>query len=290
MSNLVTRPKIDVSVIVAVHNGAATIRKCIESVLDQEGCSVELVIVDAMSDDQTDEIVGSYGDRIYTYIREPDHGISDAWNKSIVVARGTWCLFLGADDYFLHSSALVELLNRTRGSVRPPVIVAGAVQIVSEDQIYVVRPPSSGVASHVRRGKMLPHQAMLHNLDALKTVGGFDSSLKVVGDFDATLKLLTMGECIIDNGVHTAMRSGGLSNSDDPKLRRQVEREWAHVIAQHSGYLNSRLALGKHRARRLVGVVIENLLICMIGARRGGHVTLRLRQMLGLRERLNSRM
>lgn len=284
-----TEQEVDVSVIVAVRNGARTIGQCIDSVLAQEGCRVELIIVDAMSDDRTDEIVESYGNRIATYIREPDCGISDAWNKALGVARGGWCLFLGSDDYFLHPRALSALLNGTNGAGASPVIVVGAVRMIAQTYDYVVRPPNKNLVSRVRSGKMLPHQAMLHNLEALRSCGGFNTALKVAGDFDATLRLLAVGECVVDHGVHTAMRCGGFSNSSDPKLRRQFENEWAHVIAQHSGYLSSRLALVQLRSRRLAGIVVESSLISILGDIRGGHATLRIRRVLGLRERLNSR-
>lgn len=289
VSKSVSEPRIDVSVIVAVRNGAATIGQCIDSVLSQEGCSVELIIVDAMSDDRTEEIVAAYGNRVATYIREPDRGISDAWNKALVIARGGWCLFLGADDYFLHSGALRALLSGTKGSATPPVIVVGAVQMVAENQEFILRPPSRNLASRVRLGRMLPHQAMLTNVDALRSAGGFDSSLVVAGDFDATLKMLSMGECVVDSGVHTAMRSGGLSSSADRRLRLQSENELARVIAQRSGFLVSRLVLAKLRSRRLAGIMVEKLLLSILGDRRGSHTTLRLRRMLALRERLHSK-
>lgn len=284
-----TEQVLDVSVIVAVRNGAPTIGQCIDSVLAQEGCSVELIIVDAMSDDGTEETVESYGDRIATYVREPDCGISDAWNKALVVARGSWCLFLGSDDYFLHSGALSALVNGTKSAAPYPVIVVGAVQMIAETYDYVIRPPNRNLVARVRSGKMLPHQAMLHNLEALRSCGGFNAALKTAGDFDATVRLLFIGDCVVVGGIHTAMRSGGLSNSNDPIARRQFENEWAHVIAQYDGYLRSRLALVQLRSRRLAGVFVESLLISFLGDFRGVHATLRIRRVLGLRERLNSR-
>lgn len=68
----------DVSVIVAVRNGASTLSQCIDSVLAQTGCTVALIVVDGMSTDATAEIVSGYGDRVTYSIREPDVGIYDA--------------------------------------------------------------------------------------------------------------------------------------------------------------------------------------------------------------------
>jgi len=63
--------------------------------------NVEHVIVDGDSTDGTTDFLREYNDKIACWLSEPDKGIYDAMNKAIGFARGSWILFLGADDTLL---------------------------------------------------------------------------------------------------------------------------------------------------------------------------------------------
>ena len=58
-------------------------------------------MIDGGSTDGTVDVLRRYDDRIALWKSEPDHGVYDAWNKSLREAHGEWICFLGADDEFL---------------------------------------------------------------------------------------------------------------------------------------------------------------------------------------------
>lgn len=87
------------SVIIAVYNGAATIRRAIDSVLAQTYAPSQLIVVDDGSSDGTAEAVRSYGDRV-RYIYHANAGVSAARNRGAEVASGDWLAFLDADDVY----------------------------------------------------------------------------------------------------------------------------------------------------------------------------------------------
>jgi glycosyltransferase involved in cell wall biosynthesis len=87
------------SVIVAVHNGAATIARAVESVLTQTIPPVELVIIDDGSTDDTAEVISRFGDRV-RYHYQPQAGVSAARNQGVSLAEGDWLTFLDADDWY----------------------------------------------------------------------------------------------------------------------------------------------------------------------------------------------
>ena len=89
----------NISVIIAVYNGAATIRRAIESVLLQTYAACELIIVDDGSTDCTASVVTEFGDRI-TYIHQPNAGVSAARNAGAERAGSDWLAFLDADDWY----------------------------------------------------------------------------------------------------------------------------------------------------------------------------------------------
>jgi glycosyltransferase involved in cell wall biosynthesis len=81
-------------------NGAATLSSTLESVRDQGyGGEVEHVVVDGGSTDGTLDILASAPD--VRYVSEPDHGLSDAVNKGIRMARNDVVGWLNADDIYL---------------------------------------------------------------------------------------------------------------------------------------------------------------------------------------------
>ena len=277
---------VDVSVIVAVRNGAATLAQCIESVLRQEGCEVELIIVDAMSDDGTQEIIESYGDRVAIYIREPDRGIYDAWNKALAVTRGEWCAFLGADDYFLSESALAALLGAAREPGEPPVFVHGGLLRVGAVDEYVMHPDPSDALSFLRSGHMLPHPGSLHSVTALRAIGGFDDSFRIAGDMHAVLRMLHHGSGRRADAVVTAMRVGGVSSMWSSQRERHRER-WRILTAELGRFAALRPTLQPFLLERL-GYLVEVALVGVCGRRRGASLVLALRRRFGQAPKLHT--
>ena len=91
--------KVNFSVIIAVYNGAATIARAIDSILNQTQKAHEIIIVDDGSTDSTAEIVQQYADRV-RYIYQENAGVSAARNNGVKHATGNWLAFLDADDWY----------------------------------------------------------------------------------------------------------------------------------------------------------------------------------------------
>lgn len=90
-----------VSVIIPTYNRSSLLRHTIESVLSQTYPSVEIIVVDDASTDDTPAVVKSYGDRVI-YIREPvNNGGDTVCFSGLKVASGKYINFLDHDDLFL---------------------------------------------------------------------------------------------------------------------------------------------------------------------------------------------
>ena len=273
------RSPFDVSVIVAVRNGAETLAQCIESVLGQTGCTVELLVVDGMSTDGTQGVIRLYADRIATYIREPDGGIYDAWNKALGVARGEWCAFLGADDHFSGDDSLAALLRTAREPGPVPVFVHGGILRVGGPEDFAVHPDPVDPRAFLRSGRMLPHQGFLHRVEALRAIGGFDTSYRILGDFDAALKLADIGGIRRCPEIVTHMRIGGLSNRWSTS--RAIAREKFRALHSSVGL---RVAVRHHLVTRwpqVAGRAVEQTVLRIFGRSRGIALLLNLRRRIG---------
>lgn len=92
---------IDVSFIVAARDVAPFIAEAIGSALRQEGCSIEVVVVDDASRDATASIVADLAreDPRVRLLRLPEsRGASAARNVAMAAACGTWIAVLDGDD------------------------------------------------------------------------------------------------------------------------------------------------------------------------------------------------
>lgn len=93
-----SQPPRDVSVIIPACNAARFIREAIDSVFQQVGPTVEVIVVDNRSTDHTREVVKeAYGDSVLL-TSEPTPGCASARNTGIQLATGRYIALLDADD------------------------------------------------------------------------------------------------------------------------------------------------------------------------------------------------
>lgn len=104
----------DVSVVIAAFNAADTIERAIESALSQINVSVEVIVADDCSSDDTRERVSAIRDpRVKLIALEHNKGPGGARNAAIAAARGRWIAVLDSDDIF-KPMRLFRLLERAK--------------------------------------------------------------------------------------------------------------------------------------------------------------------------------
>lgn len=94
------------SVIVPVYNVEKYLPQCVDSIVIQKGCDLEVILVDDGSTDGSGRICDDYADR-YGYvhvIHKENGGLSDARNVGVNAAAGDYILFVDSDDYIVADS------------------------------------------------------------------------------------------------------------------------------------------------------------------------------------------
>jgi glycosyltransferase involved in cell wall biosynthesis len=109
---------IRVSVVIPVYNAERTIGRAINSVLDQDFDSREIIVVDDGSTDSSAAIVEAYGDHVRIF-RQANRGAAAARNAGARAAAGEYLAFLDADDEWLPGKlrACVDVLDAAPGAV-----------------------------------------------------------------------------------------------------------------------------------------------------------------------------
>lgn len=97
-----------VSVIIPTYNRGYCVKEAIESVLSQTFQDFELIVVDDGSNDNTAEIISSYGERV-KYVLQENAGVSEARNRGIREAQGKWLAFLDSDDLWVPEKLKIQI-------------------------------------------------------------------------------------------------------------------------------------------------------------------------------------
>lgn len=83
-----------------VFNAQNTVERSINSVLGQKFKTIEYIIIDGASTDDTCKIINDYWGNIDVFISERDKGIYDAMNKGIALATDDAIGIINAADFF----------------------------------------------------------------------------------------------------------------------------------------------------------------------------------------------
>lgn len=143
-----------VSVVITCYNHGKYLAEAIESVLSQTYKSVEIVVVDDGSIDNTKEVAKRYPGVKYVY--QKNQGLSAARNTGIDHSSGEYIVFLDADDWFLPGALKtnVEYLKRDPGIA----FVSGSYEMVYIHNPYtglVENPNAQYEERHVRKAEKI---------------------------------------------------------------------------------------------------------------------------------------
>ena len=88
-----------ISVIIPAYNAAGTICRAVDSVLNQRGAELQVIVVDDGSKDNLPIVLEKYGDAI-KLISIENGGVANARNVGLSNADGDFVMFLDADDEY----------------------------------------------------------------------------------------------------------------------------------------------------------------------------------------------
>ncbi|EKT59806.1 MULTISPECIES: glycosyltransferase family 2 protein [Providencia] len=169
-----------ISIIIPTFNSEKTLQETLNSIFKQKDVSVEVIIIDAVSTDNTLKIISYNRDRITTAISEPDKGIYDAMNKGINSSTGNWLFFLGSDDQFSDENILCEMLKANKDLQSK--LIFGNMKYSSGKKI------TCDFSYKVLFSNKLFHQACLYHKDIFKEYR-YDINNRIASDYDLSLKL-----------------------------------------------------------------------------------------------------
>jgi glycosyltransferase involved in cell wall biosynthesis len=199
-----------VSVVVPAYNGSRTILQCISSILSQEYCPIELIVVDDGSKDETGLLVkkfietSKFSGQFTLITHEMNLGLSRSLNDAIKQAHTGFLLILHQDCEFIKNDWVERALLRMEDK-RIAVVTGYYGLSDTNDETFIKR--TFGVLRkqfHSRPNISCEEVTFsegkcdLYRLDYLLKVGGFPSSFRIAGeDLIVSYKLRKIGYSIL---------------------------------------------------------------------------------------------
>jgi len=193
-----------VSAIVPTYNRAGLVVRAIDSVLNQSYKSIEIIVVDDGSEDDTQVVLRRYGDRI-KLLALKNSGPSAARNRGIEASQGEIIAFLDSDDIWLPNKLerQVDLLERAGQRVscclcNVTLMLAGGRSVSSfdladinfnEEEAILLNAPEVLAARSVQF-----NQGVAVRRDVLERIGGFNEDLWCLEDYDLALRFSLTGK------------------------------------------------------------------------------------------------
>ena len=179
-----------ISIITTVYNDTR-VAGALDSILNQRiDHELELIVIDAGSDDATMDILERYRDRLSVLVSEPDKGTFDGMNKGIRRATGDVVGILNADDRYADADVLRDMAAAFQQHPEAQVCY-GDLAYVNE-RGKMIRYWRSGANRGFKwwLGWRPPHPTFFVRRSIYEEYGVFNLDFPIAGDYDLQMRLL----------------------------------------------------------------------------------------------------
>lgn len=220
-----------VSIITPSFNQGNFIGQTIDSVLEQDYPSIEYIVVDGGSTDNTHDILKQYEDRIQ-WISEPDSGQANAINKGFGMASGEILFWLNSDDILL-PGAVSRVMACFRENPAAG-LVYGQCRYIDECGEVVGRFPTEPFDfKRLAMFTFIPQPSTFFRRTAYEASGGLDETLRYSLDFDLWVKITRSHTAVYLPEILSAYRLHGDSKTFDTKQAIENSKESLDIVYKH---------------------------------------------------------
>ena len=234
-----------ISIIVPSYNQGRYLEATLNSILDQDFPSIEIIVNDGGSSDNSVEILRSFGDRI-RWRSAKDRGQTDAINKGLREATGDIVAYLNSDDVYL-PHAIRTAADYFAATPECQILYGDAHHLHADGSYMEEYPTQPWDYQRLFDTCYICQPATFWRREVHKRFGFFDEVLHFSMDYDFWLR----------TGAHTPLHhlagkvlAGSRLHNDTKTLRHRVpfHREILRVIQRHANTPSQTYRWLKHLA------------------------------------------
>ncbi len=212
-------------IITLTYNSEQTILDTLNSVKNQKKVFVRHIILDALSNDKTANIIKSYQNKNILFLKNKKGGVYKDLNKALKYCKNPIIGILHSDDTF-YSSKTLEIIKDKFKTTKANVIYGDVVYVdrnsgkVIRNWIANSRKNSNELSVNLDYNKMLkygwmaPHTSLFIKREHLKKIGKYNENYSISSDYDYIIRIFKNRHskiCYIPK-VFVKMKLGGISN------------------------------------------------------------------------------
>jgi len=233
----------NVSVVMGVFNGARFLREAVESILNQNFCDFEFIIVNDGSTDRTADILSRYeeSDSRVIVCHQQNKGLIESLNTGCGLARGPYIARIDADDV-----AFPERLERQINYLErnPKVgLLGSSVNIINVlgRRVSTMAHPSEDKVIRSRLFELhnvaICHVSVVFRTELFRAVNGYRTAFAAAEDYDLWLRIAERSQVanLPEPLVNVRRRAHSLSFTN---IRQQVISilvAWAAASIRQAG-------------------------------------------------------
>lgn len=230
-----------ITVIVPVRNSVVTIAKAIDSVRAQHYPDLELIVLDAESDDGTLDVIRKNEDIIFHWRSARDDGANDAYNEGISRATGEVIALLNADDWY--EPGILKLVGEAFASDMATDVVTCEAQVWKHDVVGKLIPMKHFTGKSLflnPEGTPMPnarfwrrHVFERHGLFMVRNHLG---QRMIASDLEFLLRISQhklKNHIILKAGYNYLQHAGSITFAGDARRDKQMYLERAHIAGTY---------------------------------------------------------
>jgi glycosyltransferase involved in cell wall biosynthesis len=251
-----------VSVVMPSYNHAQYLRTAIDSVLAQDYGALELIVMDGGSEDESVEILKSYGGHL-EFVSVRDRGQTDAINRGFARARGDILCWLNSDDLFV-PGVIPRVVRAFEDHPHVDFVYGRGWNIAESGEIEDAGVLTFDLWKLIHQRNFIQQPSCFFRRSLIDRVGPVDERLHYVMDWDLWIRFAAYRGLYVDefwsyNRVHRQNKTQSGHFRRWAEIRRMVSRytdaRWPPVM---SLYLLEAI-LQRIRGRRIPSVIEQTL-------------------------------
>ncbi len=216
-----------VSIVIPVYNGSNYLREAIDSALAQTYKNIEVIVVNdgSRDDGKTEEISGSYGNRI-RYLYKDNGGVATALNLGIREMTGEYFSWLSHDDFF-SQNRIEEDMKLFSANPEAKISFCKSTFIDPQGRILREKPIPFNKVLNPREVLLtggLDFCSMTVHASCFERIGLFNEMNKTMQDVEMSLRLSRFFPCYHNKNACVYRREHNQRGTNILKATNEMDR------------------------------------------------------------------